>query len=126
MIALAIVPDRRKQVLIVCPRDDNPDRLWDFPSTPVADDEAPEAACRRMLHDDYGIDFDIQIGQPPLERTTSGTTWELRYFLGWMRSLRPRTPPAADVRWVPLAELTGYRFRPPSDEVARWLVETGL
>jgi len=98
-------------------------RLWQFPRGPVAANESPEAAMRRVAKEMLGIFVEIVVGQPPLIESVGGRDVELRYFFCAPGTGEAAAGPYAEIRWVVKAHLCEYDFDAASQPVCRWLLE---
>ena len=80
---------------------------------------------RRVARRRLGIEVEVILGQPPLVEIVDDQPIELRYFFCGLSADAPQRGAYADIRWIPKAHLCEYDFDPPSESVARWLLDSG-
>lgn len=132
--AAGIIERTDNHILIVLPKggasrensddvgsDASASRLWQFPRGLVQEKESPEAAMRRIIDEQFGLDVEVVVGQPPLRHELEGKDAELRYFFCGCAVAEPTRGDYEEVRWVPKTHLLEYDFEPASSEVAKWV-----
>lgn len=98
-------------------------RLWQFPRGPIAPEETPEVAMRRIAVDLLGLEVEIIVGQPPVPCWLDGKEVELRFFFCSPVEGEAHTDDPVELRWVPKAHLREYDFDVASQPVADWILE---
>lgn len=96
---------------------------WEFPRGPAKVGESPEAAMRRVVGEQLGIEVEIVTGQPPLIEMIDGQGVELRYFFCGVIRGEPHRGPYEELRWVLKGHLREYDFAPNARKVADWIME---
>lgn len=122
--AVGIV-ERYDNHLLILVTETNPERprLWQFPRGPIAPEETPEVAMRRIAGDLLGLEVEIVVGQPPVPCWLDGTEVELRVFFCCPIEGEAHTDETVELRWVPKAHLREYDFDAASQPVADWILE---
>ena len=124
--AAALIERADNRVLIArLPDSPRGDRVWVFPRGSVEGGEPPEAALRRTLETQLGVQVEIVVGQPPLRVELAGREVELRYFFCGILSGELRAGPYAETRFSSRAHLAEYELDEASAPVADWLQEGG-
>lgn len=125
MYAAGIIERFDNSILIVTRSDPkDPNRCWLFPRCPVADDESPEAAMRRLGREQLGVFVEIVVGQPPILAELEQGTVELRYFFCGISSGEPDARGYRELRWILRGQMSEYDFDTLSAPVADWLMQT--
>ncbi|MFQ5346692.1 MAG: (deoxy)nucleoside triphosphate pyrophosphohydrolase [Rhodothalassiaceae bacterium] len=116
-VAAAALVDRDGRVLITRrPPDRHLGGLWEFPGGKVEAGEIPEAALRRELYEELGIDVCVSCMQPFAFSSHSYDDFHLLLCVFLVRNWDglPRPLEVADLLWVPAARLGDYDM-PPAD-----------
>lgn len=97
--------------------------LWEFPGGKIEDGEAKEAAIRRELDEELGID--VEVGR--LVLVTEDEIPEMKIIFHLFEcSIKTGEPQAIDcqeVKWVTLEELEGLKLAPVDIKILKWLKE---
>lgn len=96
---------------------------WTFPSGPIEEGEAPEAAVRRALISTLGLRVRIVTGQPPFDHAWDEVTCRWRFFFCDATGNEVHNVYFSEVRWIPRGALREYDFDPVSQQVVDWLLE---
>jgi 8-oxo-dGTP pyrophosphatase MutT (NUDIX family) len=97
---------------------------WCFPSGPIEEGEAPEAALRRVVQNLIGISVRVVWGQPPFDQEWDDVTCRWRFFFCETTDSRVHNDYFAQIRWVPEGALREYDFDPVTQRVVDWMLET--
>jgi len=99
--------------------------LWEFPGGKIEDGEQKEAAMRRELDEELGID--VEVGK--LALVTEDEIPEMKIifhlFECAIRRGEPRPIDCQDVKWVTLEELGGLKLAPIDIKIKDWLLKGG-
>ena len=117
-------PDHHVLIALASGREEQ-GRLWQFPRGPAEPNESVEAAMRRVARQEFGIEVEIVVGQPPLVEEIDGKAVELRYFFCDLTTGVPQAGGYEEIRWVSKAHLREYDFDQASAPVVQWLLESG-
>jgi len=114
-VVAGVIRDHRGRILLAR-RTEGRDLagLWEFPGGKHEPDETPEAALKRELHEELGID--IEIGEPLIrvpqaypDKRLNLDVYEVRSWHGTVRGLEGQA-----LAWVPPHKLVDYPM-PPAD-----------
>lgn len=120
-----IIERQDHHVLIVLSKDGPPEnRLWCFPRGLAEPNESPEAALRRIVRTQLGLEVEVEVGQPPLVEPIEGRETELRYFFCGVAGGEADPGPYAEMRWVSRGHLREYEFDGASQPVVEWLLSS--
>jgi 8-oxo-dGTP diphosphatase len=114
-VAAGVIRDHRGRILLAR-RTEGRDLagLWEFPGGKHEPDESAEAALKRELHEELGIDIEIgaaliRVPQAYPHKRLSLDVYEVRSWRGTVRGLEGQA-----LAWVPPHKLTDYPM-PPAD-----------
>jgi 8-oxo-dGTP diphosphatase len=97
--------------------------LWEFPGGKIEDGESKEAAMRRELDEELGID--VEVGR--LAIITEDEIPEMKIifhlFNCAIKKGEPRAIDCQDVKWVTAEELRGLKLAPVDIKIKDWLLE---
>jgi 8-oxo-dGTP diphosphatase len=91
--------------------------VWDFPGGHVRAGEHPEAALRRELAEELGIELDGVDGEPVLHRVDPEAGLDLTVWVArrWRGTVANRQPDEHDaIGWFERGQLERLRFADPS------------
>ncbi|RMF73719.1 MAG: (deoxy)nucleoside triphosphate pyrophosphohydrolase [Alphaproteobacteria bacterium] len=117
-VAAAALVDRDRHVLLSRrPEGKTMAGLWEFPGGKMEPGEIPEAALRRELFEELGIDVCVSCMLPFTFASHSYARFHLVMPLFVIRRWDgvPRPREGQELRWVPIARLGEYPL-PPADE----------
>ncbi len=89
--------------------------LWEFPGGKLEPGEAWEAALRRELHEELGIEAEIGREFSSVRHAYPGRRVYLRFFVCQLGPVEPRPLGCAALAWVSADELSRYAF-PEADQ----------
>jgi 8-oxo-dGTP diphosphatase len=114
--AVALIDDRKRVLLAQRPPGKSMAGLWEFPGGKVEDDETPERALVRELHEELGIDVAIDDLEPLAFASHAYDDFHLLMPLfdcaRWSGTIIAREQQA--LAWVAAADLDAYDM-PPAD-----------
>ena len=95
--------------------------MWEFPGGKVEPDESLQSCLAREIHEELGVD--IHVGQPfgIYEHAYSHFSITLHAFLCELVDGEPRAIEAAELAWVPPAELKQYPMGKVDRQIAQSL-----
>jgi mutator protein MutT len=122
VVAAIIEQDGR---LLVSRRRDRPGRpgLWEFPGGKIEPGEDEATALIRELREELAIEAEAGPLYRRLEHTYPDLVVELTFLRARLRSGEPQALEAAEVRWVPLADLPKLPFLAADVELVRELAD---
>jgi mutator protein MutT len=88
--------------------------LWEFPGGKVEPGESAEAALRREIREEIGIEIHIEGEFLAVEHDYPTKSVRLRFFNCSVAGGEAHPREVADLRWVEPRELGGFTF-PPAD-----------
>ena len=110
-VAVGVVLDDAGRVLIQKrPESAMLGGLWEFPGGKVEPGETPEAACRRELREETGLDVEIAAPLARVDHAYSHFKVTLHAFRCRHLGGTPRHESGEPIRWVARAELDTYAF----------------
>ena len=116
VVAVALIDDQRRVLLAQRPAGKSMAGLWEFPGGKVEDDETPENALVRELHEELGITVDAADLEPLAFASHTYDDFHLLMPLfdctQWQGEIKGREGQA--LAWVSAAELDKYAM-PPAD-----------
>jgi mutator protein MutT len=112
MIVVVAAIIRRNGRILITRRFDNVDLpgLWEFPGGKVEPSESLEAALRREIREELGIDVVIGREYFTIEHEYPSKVVDLHFFDCTIENGEPRAIEVADFAWVLPSELTLYPF----------------
>lgn len=124
LVAAAALVDRDNRVLIAKrPEGKQMAGLWEFPGGKVRGGETPEAALRRELHEELGIDVCETCLAPFTFASHAYAEFHLLMPLylcrTWDGTVSPRE--GQEVKWVRGARLADYPMPPADAPLIPWL-----
>lgn len=96
---------------------------WDFPGDRVQGRESPEAALRRALREELGVEVTLSLGQPPFAYNYGDHSITYRYYVCATERGEPQSAASTELRWIPTGQLREYVFEPAAQQVVQWLLE---
>ncbi|HXV13881.1 MAG TPA: A/G-specific adenine glycosylase [Candidatus Krumholzibacteria bacterium] len=84
--------------------------LWEFPGGKIRDRESAEAACRREIREETGLDVDVLAKVTTVRHAYSHLKVEIDVFRCVHRKGRVRLRGPVDHRWILLEETGSYAF----------------
>jgi mutator protein MutT len=117
LVVAALIANDRGEVLITQRRADQPLPLfWEFPGGKVEPGEAPDAAVRREIAEELGVDVAVgRIWDVMFHAYPDYDVVMLVYRCGIVGGSAPRPVEVADLAWVAPGRLAEYRIL-PADE----------
>ena len=116
VVAVALIDKQRRVLLAQRPAGKKMAGLWEFPGGKVEDNETPEQALVRELHEELGITVDIEDLEPLAFASHTYDDFHLLMPLfdcpRWQGELKGREGQA--LAWVSAADLNNYDM-PPAD-----------
>ncbi len=116
VVAVALLDKQRRVLLAQRPAGKKMAGLWEFPGGKVEDNETPEQALVRELHEELGITVDIADLEPLAFASHTYDDFHLLMPLfdcpRWQGELKGREGQA--LAWVSAADLNNYDM-PPAD-----------
>lgn len=116
VVAVALIDDRRRVLLAQRPEGKSMAGLWEFPGGKVEDNETPEHALVRELHEELGIVVDVADVEPLAFASHTYDDFHLLMPLfdcvRWQGDITPKEGQA--LAWVAADELDKYAM-PPAD-----------
>ena len=88
--------------------------LWEFPGGKIKPGETPEAALRREIDEELGLDIDAVKPVTFAVHEEDGVRILLLFFSAAIRKGVPMAREGQEIAWVPASELTSYDT-PPAD-----------
>ena len=112
-VAVAVIQKGDEILIAHRPEHVHQGGLWEFPGGKVESGETVQQALKRELHEELGIDIDLQNGIQPLlrirhdygDKSVLLDVWRVSKFHGKARGLEGQP-----VKWVGKHLLTGYDF----------------
>ncbi len=117
VVAAALVDRERRVLLSRRPEGKAMAGLWEFPGGKMEPGEIPEAALRRELFEELGLDVCVSCMLPFAFASHSYEDFHLVMPLFVIRRWDgvPRPREGQELRWVPIGRLQDYSL-PPADE----------
>ncbi len=116
VVAVALIDDQRRVLLAQRPAGKSMAGLWEFPGGKVEDNETPENALVRELHEELGITVEVADLEPLAFASHTYDDFHLLMPLfdcaHWQGEIKGREGQA--LAWVTAAELGHYEM-PPAD-----------
>jgi mutator protein MutT len=84
--------------------------LWEFPGGKVEANESLEAALRREIREELGIDIDVLDEYFSTEHHYADKSVRLHFFECTIRAGEPRALDVAELRWVERRDLGAFSF----------------
>lgn len=116
VVAVALIDKQRRVLLAQRPAGKKMAGLWEFPGGKVEDNETPEQALVRELHEELGIKVDIADLEPLAFASHTYDDFHLLMPLfdcpRWQGDLKGRE--GQSLAWVSAADLNNYDM-PPAD-----------
>lgn len=110
-IAVGLVFNERGELLIQRrPEEGLLGGLWEFPGGKQEPEETLEAACRRELREELGVEAEVEAPFHRLAHAYTHFKITLHAFRCRIRSGRPTSQTGLPLRWVPVGELDRYAF----------------
>jgi mutator protein MutT len=123
---VAAVIRRAGKILITQRLDDvHLARLWEFPGGKVEAKESLEAALRREIREELGIDIAVGDEFYTVEHDYPGKSVRLHFFNCVINDGEPAALGVADLRWVSPSELVQFKFPPADAELIERLRNEG-
>ena len=112
-VVAAVIEDGRRFLVTRRPSDAHLAGMWEFPGGKIDPDETHEAALRRELLEELGVEADVGEQVYRTLHAYPDRTIAL-YFYRCSLKHAPRPLLGQEMRWVPRAELSSLAF-PPAD-----------
>ena len=114
-VVAAVIRDERGRILLARrPEGRHMAGLWEFPGGKIKPGEAPEAALRREIDEELGLDIDAVKPVTFAVHEEDGLRILLLFFSAAIRKGVPMAREGQEIAWVPASELTSYDT-PPAD-----------
>jgi len=116
VVAVALIDDQRRVLLAQRPAGKKMAGLWEFPGGKVEDNETPEEALVRELHEELGIDVDAADLEPLAFASHTYDDFHLLMPLFDCPTWRgtPQAKEGQTLAWVNADALSSYAM-PPAD-----------
>ena len=98
--------------------------LWEFPGGKVEQGESLEAALKREIEEEIGVQVAVHDQYFKVEHAYGTKSIRLHFFDCTIVAGEPRLLEVADLRWVAPAELTSYPFPEADKELVERLRST--
>ena len=89
--------------------------LWEFPGGKVEAEESLESALKREIREELGVEIAVLHEVSKVDHAYSTNIVRLHFFECAIVAGEPQPLDVADLRWVPLAEISSYPF-PEADK----------
>jgi len=111
VVALVLIQDEK---VLVAQRSEN-DRLafkWEFPGGKIEANESPEAALRREIQEELGLDIEVTAHFMTTEYNRSPVPIRLHTYLALLKRGEPESKVHHQIQWVPIQNLEELDFAP--------------
>lgn len=119
---VAAIIERHDQLLITQRRPDQRlGGLWEFPGGKVEKGESDQAALRREIQEEVGLEVEIGRCIHMVKVPFTKKNLKLFFYKARVRSGVAQAIEVADLRWVRRDELSQFNFPPADDRLIRQL-----
>lgn len=123
VVVAAVIEDTHRVLVTRRPPGVHLAGMWEFPGGKVDPDETHEAALRRELLEELGVEADVGEHMHRTQHAYPDRTIELYFYRCSLRGA-PRPLLGQDMRWVPLGELLSLGFPPADTELIELLTKS--
>ena len=123
-VVIGVIVNEKKQICISLRADDKHlSNLWEFPGGKIEQDELPETALQRELHEELGLKVLNQklIMQQPYDYEPVHPNVMLHFYLVDDFTGEAHGREGQPVKWVALDEMKEYTFPQANEEVIAML-----
>lgn len=123
VVVAAVIEDSHRFLVTRRPAGVHLAGMWEFPGGKIDPDETHEAALRRELLEELGVEADVGERVYRTLHAYPDRTIEL-YFYRCSLNRAPRPLLGQEMRWVPRAELLSLGFPPADTELIELLTKS--
>ena len=125
VVAGLIVRDG-KLLIAQRPGDKHMGGRWEFPGGKIEKGESPEAALRRELSEELGIEVKVGRIYHAVMHSYPEKDVLLMFYRCSLMSGEPRPSEEADVRWIKESEIRSYNWAEADIPAVQWIEHDGL